>query len=104
MSTHASISVYDEDNDKVWTIPIHFDGYPDHMGRVLPMIAPTQEMAAELVADGDIDSISNLCIILHEKDNDTKAWGGPDTCSKDWPTARAYHDYCHFHYFFNART
>ncbi len=58
MSTRATIAAQ-QDDGRYAAIYLHFDGYPDHAGRVLKEHYTTIEAACTLVAGGDIRSIAN---------------------------------------------
>lgn len=58
MSTRATIACKQEDG-RYAAIYLHFDGYPDHAGRVLKENHTTLDSARTLVAGGDIRSLAN---------------------------------------------
>ena len=58
MSTRATIACKQEDG-RFAAIYLHFDGYPEHAGRVLKDNHNTLDSARTLVASGDIRSLAN---------------------------------------------
>jgi len=58
MSTRATIACK-QDDGRYAAIYLHFDGYPDHAGRVLEQNYTSIESARALVAGGDIRSLAN---------------------------------------------
>ena len=58
MSTRATIACKQADTQYA-AIYLHFDGYPDHAGRVLTQHYTSIESARTLVAGGDIRSLAN---------------------------------------------
>ena len=58
MSTRATIACK-QDDGRYKVIYLHFDGYPDHAGRVLKENHTTLDSARTLVAGGDIRSLAN---------------------------------------------
>jgi hypothetical protein len=58
MSTRATIACK-QDDGRYKAIYLHFDGYPDHAGRVLKENHTTLDSARTLVAGGDIRSLAN---------------------------------------------
>ena len=58
MSTRATIA-FKNDDGRYAAIYLHFDGYPDHAGRVLKEHFTSVESARTLVTGGDIRSLEN---------------------------------------------
>ena len=58
MSTRATISCK-QDDDRYAAIYLHFDGYPEHAGKILEVHYKTIEDALTLVSGGDTRSIAN---------------------------------------------
>jgi hypothetical protein len=58
MSPRATIGCQQEDG-RYAAIYLHFDGYPDHAGRVLREHYTSIESVLTLVAGGDIRSLAN---------------------------------------------
>lgn len=58
MSTRATIACK-QDDGRYAAIYLHFDGYPDHAGRVLTKNYTSIESVRTLVAGGDIRSLAN---------------------------------------------
>jgi hypothetical protein len=56
MSTRATIACKHDDG-RYAAIYLHFDGYPEHAGRVLEQRHGTPELARMLVSGGDIRSL-----------------------------------------------
>ncbi|MDZ4853211.1 MAG: hypothetical protein SGI77_28310 [Pirellulaceae bacterium] len=58
MSTRATIACK-QDDGRFAAIYLHFDGYPDHAGRVLKQNYTSIELTRTLIAGGDIRSLAN---------------------------------------------
>lgn len=58
MSTRATIACK-QDDGRYAAIYLHFDGYPDHAGKVLKQHHTSIDSARTLVAGGDIRSLAN---------------------------------------------
>ena len=58
MSTRATIACK-QDDGRYTAVYLHFDGYPDHAGKVLKENHTSIESARTLVAGGDIRSLAN---------------------------------------------
>lgn len=56
MSTRATIAC-SQDDGRYTAIYLHFDGYPDHTGKILEQHHSTHELAQTLVFGGDIRSL-----------------------------------------------
>ena len=56
MSTRATIAVRRPSGDYL-AVYLHYDGYPEHAGRLLAANYQTGEEAETLIADGDIRSL-----------------------------------------------
>ena len=57
MSTRATIA-YRRDDDRYAAVYLHFDGYPDHTGKVLEGHFNTLDAAQALVDGGDLRSLT----------------------------------------------
>ncbi len=57
MSTRATIACKQEDG-RFAAVYLHFDGYPDHAGRILNDHYTSIDSVRTLVADGDIRSLA----------------------------------------------
>jgi hypothetical protein len=58
MATRATIA-YADDDGSYHAVYLHFDGYPEHAGRVLKEHYTSIESARTLIAGGDIRSLAN---------------------------------------------
>ena len=58
MSTRATIACK-QDDGRYAAIYLHFDGYPDHAGKILEHNYSAIDLARTLVAGGDIRSLAN---------------------------------------------
>ena len=58
MSTRATIACK-QDDGRYAAIYLHFDGYPDHAGKILEQNYIAIDLARTLVAGGDIRSLAN---------------------------------------------
>ena len=56
MSTRATIACK-QDDGRYAAIYLHFDGYPDHAGKILELHYNSLELARTLVSGGDIRSL-----------------------------------------------
>lgn len=57
MATRSYIGIYNSDTDTVEYIYCHFDGFLDHVGRILVNYYTDPERARQLIALGSISSI-----------------------------------------------
>jgi len=57
MSTNAQIGIM-QDNGKILAVYLHWDGYPDHAGKILNEFYNTPEKIYELLQMGEISSIA----------------------------------------------
>ena len=55
MATTSSIAL--QDNDKVYQIYCHFDGYPEHNGEILKQFYDTKRKVKNLIKKGDMFSL-----------------------------------------------
>ena len=61
MSTRSTISIQNEDGT-VLTVYCHFDGYPEHNGRILLDHYNDEKLARELISFGDMSYLRERCI------------------------------------------
>ena len=61
MSTRSHIGVLNDDNS-VDYIYVHFDGYPEHNGRILVENYNSEEKAKELIDLGDLSSLHSTLV------------------------------------------
>lgn len=71
MSTHATIAYHNSETDRVLTIYCHSDGYPSHVGKLLKEHWNSPDLAAKLVAGGDISylgkTIDQTCVYARDR-------------------------------------
>lgn len=67
MATRSTIAIQNEDGT-VTGIYCHWDGYPEHNGKILVNDYTTEEKVRELIALGDISSLGSTI-------NETEAYG-----------------------------
>jgi len=62
MSTRATIA-YKQDDGRYTAIYLHFDGYPDHAGKILEQRHNGLDLAQTLVAGGDMRSLERNGVV-----------------------------------------
>jgi len=65
MSTHARIGIINQDRT-ILSTTIHWDGYPDFVGKYLVQFYNTEELVRELLSFGDISSIGETIGTKHD--------------------------------------